>query len=198
MARISHNLVVQGMSGGLEKKLLLKHYGNITIATAFPDRSKVKLSVRQKEENGHFRAAMAYARSQMADPVAKAEYQGIAKGLQRAHNMAIADFYHPPQIKSIDYAKCKGRINDPISIVGSDILKIVKVTVEMIDNSGRSLETGDAQQISRWKWEYRLTGNYSSVEQLIVKVTVWDKPGNKTDLSQPLKSDKLERDNKQL
>ena len=188
MARVSNNLVVQGMSGSLEKKILLKHYGNITLVTAFPDRSMVKITDSQKKENGRFRVAMAYARSQMADPASKAEYQAIAKGLQRAHNMAIADFYQPPEIKSIDFAQCKGRINDPISIVAVDLLKVVKLTVSIMDVSGRLLESGDALMTGRWKWEYRLTNNYSSIEQMTAKVTAWDKPGNSAECCEALKN----------
>lgn len=188
MAHVSNNLVVQGMSGSLEKKILLKHYGNITLVTAFPDRSMVKITDSQKKENGRFRAAMAYARSQMADPVAKAEYQAIAKGLQRAHNMAVADFYHLPEIKSIDLAQCNGHTNDPVSIVAVDILKVVKLTVAITDASGKLVESGDAQKTGRWNWEYRLTGNYSTVEHLTVKVKAWDKPGNSAEYCEALKN----------
>jgi len=182
MAHIAQNLVMQGMSGGLQKKILLKHYGKITIATAFPDRSKVKQTESQKKENGRFRAAMAYAQAQMADPKSKAEYKAIAKGLQKAHNMAIADFYHPPVIKSVDFSQCTGNATDPITIVAVDILKVVKIKVSVISESGNSLESGDAQQKTRWKWEYRLSGNYSSIEQLTAKITAWDKPGNSAEL----------------
>jgi len=127
---------------------------------------------------------MAYARAQMADPKSKAEYKAIAKGLQKAHNMAIIDFYHPPVIKSIDFSQCTGNANDPITIVAVDILKVVKVNVKVINESGHLLESGDALQKARWKWEYRLTGNYSSIEQFTAKVTAWDKPGNSAELSQ--------------
>lgn len=181
MAQVKQNLVTSGLSGGIEKKIVLKHYGDITVVTAFPDMSNVKLTESQKKENSRFKDAMAYARSQMADPVAKAEYQAKAKGLQRAINMAIADFYHPPKIKSIDLALFHGRRNDPVTIKVVDNFKVVKVTVTMLDQRGITVESGDAREIHLWHWEYRLKGNYSSGEQLIINASVWDKPGNKTE-----------------
>jgi len=87
-------------------------------------------------------------------------------------------------VKSIDLSQCTGNANDPITIVAVDILKVVKVNVKVINESGHLLESGDALQKARWKWEYRLTGNYSSIEQFTAKVTAWDKPGNSAELSQ--------------
>lgn len=118
----------------------------------------------------------------MADPEAKAEYQAKAKGLQRPHNMAIADFYHPPKIKSIDLALCYGRQNDPITIKAVDDFNVVKVTVTILDLKGITVESGDAREIRLWHWECRLQGYYSSVEQLIIRASAWDKPGNKVEL----------------
>lgn len=133
--------------------------------------SNVKLTESQKKENNRFKHAMDYARSQMAGPVAKAEYKAKVKGLQRAINMAIADFYHPPAIKSIDLALCHGRQNDPVTIKAVDDFKVVKVTVTILDKQGIIVESGNAREIHLWHWEYRLKGNYSSVEQLVIKAS---------------------------
>lgn len=166
------------MSGGLDRKLLLKNYGDQTIITAFPDRSKVKLTETQKKENKRFREAMAYARSQMADPVSKAEYKAKARGLQKPHNIAIADFYCPPEIKSLDITALSGRKNDQIIIHAIDDFKVVRVEVTVQDEKGELLETGEARQLSKWKWEYRLRNTYETIPELTITASAWDKPGN--------------------
>jgi len=91
-------------------------------------------------------------------------------------------------VKSIDFSQCTGNANDPITIVAVDILKVVKVNVKVINESGHLLESGDALQKARWKWEYRITGNYSSIEQFTAKVTAWDKPGNSAEFSLLIKN----------
>ncbi len=178
MARVKHNIITQGISGNLERKILFKHYGNKTIISTFPDRSKVKLTEGQKKENNRFREAMAYARSQMADPVAKAEYKAKAKGLQKPHNVAIADFYHPPEIKNMDMTGFHGQKNDAIIIHAVDDFKVVKVTLSINDSKGMVLETGEALQINKWKWKYTVEKNYDTAESLQITVSAWDKPGN--------------------
>jgi len=177
MARVKHNIITQGMSGNLERKILFKHYGNKTIITTFPDRSKVKLTEGQKKENTRFREAMAYARSQMADPVSKAEYKAKAKGLQKPHNVAIADFYHPPEIKHIDVTGFHGHKNDSITIQAVDDFKVLKVMLSISDKEGALLETGEASQMNKWNWKYKVV-NDCDAESIQITATAWDKPGN--------------------
>ncbi len=92
MAEVKSNIITQGMSGAIGKQIVFKRYGNRTIVSAMPDMSKVVKSKKQKAENSKFSNAIAYARSQMADPVSKAEYKAKAQGMQKPHNIAIADF----------------------------------------------------------------------------------------------------------
>jgi hypothetical protein len=60
----------------------------------------VKKTIKQKAENNKFREASIYARKQILDSVSKAAYKAKAVGMQSAYNIAIADYYHPPEIKT--------------------------------------------------------------------------------------------------
>jgi hypothetical protein len=181
MARIKKNIIMHGLTGTLNKELMLKHYGTNTVISSYPDMSKVVKSENQKAENHKFREAIAYARSQMADPVAKAEYKAKAKGLQNAQNVAIADFYHPPVIKSIDTTAFHGRKNNMLTIHAIDDFKVVSVTVDLMDGNYALLETGDARPINKHKWEYKLQNTYETNTDYIILAKAWDKPGNKAE-----------------
>ncbi|HEX3009711.1 MAG TPA: hypothetical protein VHO90_19050 [Bacteroidales bacterium] len=179
MAQIRKNIITQGTSGSIDRKIVFKQYGDRIIMSAFPDRSKVRLSDKQKKENKRFSQAVAYARSQIADPVSKAEYKSRATGLQSAYNVAITDFYTPPSIMSINTAAFNNHKNDPLFIHATDDFKVVSVVVTIAAVDSVILESDDAVQLDRWNWEYRLqapslpTGKYNIIAQ------AWDKPGNR-------------------
>lgn len=181
MAKIKKNILLQGLSGTLNKQLVLKQYNNITVISSYPDMTRVIKSEKQKTENRRFREAVAYARSQMADPVSKAEYKAKARGLQKPHNIAIADFYCPPEIKSLDITALSGRKNDQIIIHAIDDFKVVRVEVTVQNEAGELLETGEARQLSKWKWEYRLQLPYETMSGFVITASAWDKPGNRAE-----------------
>lgn len=178
MVKLRKNLLLHGLTGALSKQFVLKQYGDVTIVTAYPDMSKVKKTEKQKKENQKFRHAMAYARAQMKDPTAKAAYKARAKGLQKPHNVAIADFYNPPEIRSIRARNFQGHQGDVILINAIDDFMVVKVSLEVTDSYATLLETGDAQQINKWNWKYQLQHTYETLASLHVTATAWDKPGN--------------------
>lgn len=181
MARVKKNIITQGLSGKIGKRLVFKNYGNVTVVSAYPDMSRVKLSVRQKQENKRFKDAMDYARKQMADPIAKAAYKSRATGLQKPHNIAIADFYHPPVIGQVDVSISKAGQADRIFVEATDDFKVVKLEVEISEQDEKKNESGQAMQINEVKWLYVVQGVYESAEGLKIIVRAWDTPGNCTE-----------------
>ncbi|NJK94258.1 MAG: hypothetical protein HC905_04345 [Bacteroidales bacterium] len=166
-------------------QIVFKRYGDRTIVSKMPDMSRVKKSVKQQAENNKFREAALYARTQMANPTSKAEYTTRIKGMQRAYNIAIADFYTPPEIKKVDtreFFKSK-----KLTINAVDDFKVVKVSVEIYDSNDTLIERGDALELAEFLWEYALTKEYKSEEPYKLAITAWDKPGNtavfKTEIS---------------
>ena len=185
MVKIKGNLLLEGLIGALNKQMVIKQYGKTTVISAYPDMSRVVKTEKQKKENSRFREAMAYAKQQMADPVSKAEYKAKAKDLQKPHNVAIADFYHPPEVKSIDASACKGNVGDLLIVHATDDFKVVKVTVEISIN-GQLSETGDAVQKSKWKWAYTLQHEYIPSSAISITARAWDKPGNMAEMTMNL------------
>ncbi len=178
MAQVKDNIITKGLSGRVGKNVVFKNYGSKTVVSAYPDMSKVKLSAKQKKENNRFKEAMAYARNQLSDPESKAAYRAKAAGLQKPHNVAIADFYHPPEIGHVDVSISKLNQADRIFVEATDDFMVVRVEVEITDEDGNQNETGQALKISEGKWLYVVKGVYPSVEGLKITVRAWDKPAN--------------------
>lgn len=126
---------------------------------------------------------MTFARFQMRDPKIKAEYQAKAKGMQKAHNLAIADYYNPPQIHDINISLFHGNAGDIILVDARDDFKVIRVSVEIRDAEGTLLEEGNLKQFSDYQWEYTITGSYPTLQGVEVKAMAWDMPGNRAEKS---------------
>ena len=181
MAEAKDNIVTHGLRGKLGDLIVFKRYGDRTIVSKIPDMSRVKKSGKQKAENNKFREAALYARSQMADPAAKAEYSAKIKGMQRAYNLAIADFYSPPEIKKVDVKEFFR--SKKVLINAVDDFKVVRVSVEAYNVSGTMIEQGEAQELAEFIWEYKLLKDYNPDEHYKLTIIAWDKPGNTATLS---------------
>lgn len=181
MAEAKDNIVTHGLRGKLGDLIVFKRYGDRTIVSKVPDMSRVKKSEKQKVENNKFREAALYARSQMADPVAKAEYAAKIKGMQRAYNLAIADFYTPPEIRKVDITEFFR--NKKVIINAVDDFKVVRVSVEVYDANGNLMEEGEAYELAEFMWEYTFVKVYSTENLYKLKVYAWDKPGNEATFS---------------
>ena len=176
MAETKNNIVTRGLRGIIGKQIVFKQYGNRTIVSALPDMSRVVKSKKQKAENSKFSDAMAYARAQMADPISKTEYKAKAKGMQRAHNVAITDYYTSPQIKEVHIDRLE---TDRILLIHAiDDFKVVRVTAEIYDADGVLLEQGDASEKTEWIWSYLLTSNITLRPTIHLRILAYDKPGN--------------------
>jgi hypothetical protein len=80
----------RGKIGGMTYRMM---YGKQT-AMKTPDMSEVKWSEAQEAERRRFRKAIAYARTVMADPALRAQYQKRARRAKRqAFRVAVSDYY---------------------------------------------------------------------------------------------------------
>jgi hypothetical protein len=91
MAKIKSNVLVDGFSGRLQD-LLFRQYDHGTVVSKMPDRSKVKLSLKQKKANKRFQQAVQYAQSVLADPVLQKQYAKEVKKGRLLYHIALSDF----------------------------------------------------------------------------------------------------------
>ena len=92
MARVIDNDLTENLSGKIGKKLVYKTYAYGTIATRYPDMSKVKLSSKQKKSNKLFADAVAFAKSIIADPVKRKKYEAKLAPGKTVYNTALSEY----------------------------------------------------------------------------------------------------------
>jgi hypothetical protein len=176
MARVKGNILTTGISGTINKQIIFKQYGENTVVSNYPDMSKVVPSAKQKAEKTRFALAMDFASQQMKDPALKAAYKAKAKGMQRAHNVAVKDYYNKPTIEEIILNGFSGKIGDTIEIIAFDDFKVAQVTVQFVNEDGEILQSGTAKQQSELNWIFTLSANIQNVAKIIA--TAKDLPGN--------------------
>jgi hypothetical protein len=93
MARQKHNVVMNGISGKIGDMLILKQYEYGTVVSKLPDRSKVKLSSKQKASNEVFRKAVRYVQQVLKDPAQSALYRAVLTKGKSVYHTALADYF---------------------------------------------------------------------------------------------------------
>lgn len=167
MAKIKRNIILQGISGMVDRSLVFRQMRDgSTILSAKPDFSNRVFSEGQLTHQRRFQEAAAYAReAAKTNPV----YAEFAKGTtMTAYNIALSDWFNPPVIHRVE------RLEDRIHVQASDNVCVTKVTVTIMNGQGNILEQDEAGQVNEMLWEYvpRSEG------RLVVEA--WDLPGHKT------------------
>jgi hypothetical protein len=164
VAKVSKNLAMEGLSGGLGN-LVVRHMrdGSTWVCTR-PDFSRRVFSQGQKDHQSRFKLAAAYAReAAKTQPI----YAELAKGTTKsAYNWALSDWFNPPVIHCIE------RKDGMIRVLASDNVMVAKVQVKILDAGGNTLEEAAATQVDSGWWEYG-----SSVDGT-VEAVAWDLAGN--------------------
>jgi hypothetical protein len=182
MARVAKNLVLHGASGKIGDMLVIRQRAGNTILAQAPGKRDGEMTEKQKEHIGKFQQAVLYGRSQIADADSKAEYVEKASGMKSAYNIAVADFFHAPDIDEIDLSNYSGAAGDTIRIRAMDDFRVEEVKVSIFNGDGSLVEEGLAvQDDNELDWIYTATARIESLEGDKIVVSVSDKPGNVTE-----------------
>lgn len=182
MALVQKNLITKGLSGTLGGTLVFRKVGNKTVVAVTPSRGK-EPTEKQRNQRERFQLAVLYAKGQMADPSARADYEAEARGsgLPNAYNIAVADFFHAPDIVAVDLSAYAGRLNDPIRIKVTDDFRVKAVSVEIRNSEGTLVEEGQALvQGNLSDWVYTATVANLDVSGDKITIRAYDLPGNET------------------
>lgn len=159
MAKVKKNVVVRGMSGKAGELVFRQLKDGSTVVAVKQDFSHRKFSEGQVAHQARMREAAAYGREAQHHPV----YVALAENSTlTGYNWAFGDRMKPPVIHKIERAEGLVRVR------ASDNVGVVRVEVQIFDESGTVQARGEAVQTSKEVWEFatELAGK--------VVVRVWD------------------------
>lgn len=169
MAKARMNPILSELHGSLGKDLYFRHTRDgRTIISAKPDFSNRQFSEGQLDHQSRMQQAAAYAKvASKENPI----YARLAEGkAKNAYNVALADWFKPPIIHSMDWDLWDGHIR----VYATDNVQVTKVVITVLDLEGRALEQGEAELVVGVWWDYRPANKGQ------IRVEAWDTAGNVT------------------
>ena len=180
MAQVRNNIIIQGLSGSLGSQLVIKQdkAGRTIVAvppTIDPNRVYTADELVRQEK---FRDAAVYAKGAKSQPA----YVEKAAGTPLTpYNVAIADWFHAPEINEINIDAWNGGVGQVIRIQAVDDVKVAQVNVVIVDNADAVLEQGAAVQAEGAWWNYTTTATAAAGAKIAVMAL--DLPGNIAEMS---------------
>ena len=92
MKRKKIPLLLTWTRGAMGKEFVIKHYSYGVVKTKFPDMTKIIASAGQRKCRNLFKEAVAYAKTVIADPLKKKEWQKRIKVKYRVFNRVIREY----------------------------------------------------------------------------------------------------------
>ena len=176
------NIVVKYASGGIGKQLIAKTWKGRPYVASFPYYpDNRKFSEKQLDHQLRFRRASSYAKGLIDRQLVPESYERVAERKRlTVYNVAIKDFFHPPDVFSIDLQEYSGNKGEEILVETLDDVEVVAVHV-VLKRDDQVVEEGDAVQdeYNVAVWHYT-TQKDNGVEGTIVEAYAEDLPGNVT------------------
>jgi hypothetical protein len=135
-----------------------------TIISRKPNFDNRQFSQAQLDVQNRTRQAAAYAKvAYKENPIYAQKAKGTA---MNAYNVAARDWRRPPVILRIQWN------NGQVRVSAYDDVMVTRVTVAILDETGQTLEQGEATLDAWWEYQAATRGN--------VCVEAWDLAGNVT------------------
>ena len=178
MAKLRKKGVIGELSGKVGQIVIRFSKGEYVITT--PPVFTKPPSEKQLEQREKFKEAVEYAQEATKVSPTKEIYEEIAERKKKyPMNVAVADFFHVPEIEDVDISEYHGKTGDLIRVKARDDVKVSRVAVLISDQDGNEVERGDAKAVkgSALNWVYSATQDVGTGEATVV-VTVNDLAGN--------------------
>lgn len=181
MAESKNNVLTHGLAGLVDDMIVFRNRGGKTFVSVKPKERTGEPTEVQKQHQGQFQEAILYAKTAITDPAKKAAYDDATTGGQTAYNVAVADFFHAPEIKEINVSGYTGKTGDAIKVKATDDFKVAEVSVAIYNADGSEVEHGLAVQSTNGvEWVYIATADNTSLDGDKIVVRVSDLPGHTT------------------
>jgi hypothetical protein len=183
MAKVRKNVIVRGLSGSFGDQMVLKiDKAGRTIVSNKPEFNENRVfTPAQQVQQERFREAAIYARDAREQEV----YIQRAEGTPMTPaNIAMADWFHAPEIKEINLSAWTGEIGQVIWIQALDDVEVQQVSVVIADENDVVLEQGLAGKEDGSWWTYKTTATASGNPKILVAAR--DLPGHITQMTKNL------------
>lgn len=171
-----------GTSGKLADQLVIRREqdGDLVYAKK-PRKTEKTPTAGMVRQRSRFGEAVHYAKAALKVPEIRAVYEAKARTKPResAFNVAVADFFGAPRIRTVQTEGYTGQPQSSIVIRAIDDVKVAAVYVTIQDPDGVVVEQGAAvQQEMELDWMYKATATLATLEGSILTIRVSDLPGN--------------------
>jgi hypothetical protein len=147
MAKVKNNLVTEGLSGKLGKRLVFRQMKDgRTIVVTRPDFTNRVFSKEQLTHQSRFQKAAAFAKIASKTQPLYAELAQATR--QPAYNLALSDWFHAPVIHGVIWQ------GGHIYVDVTDNVQVAKVLIKILDDQGGTQEQGQAVCRKEGIWEY--------------------------------------------
>lgn len=175
MAKVRKNIIIHGLSGSLGDQLVIKQdkAGRTIVGVAPSFDPNRTFTEAQAEQHEKFRDASVYAKGAKDETA----YVDKAKGTPlNPYNVAMADWFHAPEITEIDVEAWHGQAGQVIRVQAVDDVQVTQVNVVITDDAGTVLEQGAAVQAEGAWWNYTSTTTNVNASRIVVSAR--DLPGH--------------------
>jgi hypothetical protein len=178
MAKSRNNVITYGLSGKVGDILIFRQIDGKTVVSKVVEQ-KNTASDEQKKQRKRFQRATLYAKGAVHDKQTADLYAAASKKRKlSAYNIAVADFFHGPDIDTVDLSGYAGVAGDEIRIIASDDFAVKSVHVTITNADGSLVEEGYASQGIANSWIYVAQQDNECLDGDKIQITAADFPGN--------------------
>ncbi len=175
MARVRNNILLRGLTGSLGDQIVIRtdKAGRtiVGISPTYPDDRQY--SEAQLAQQQRFQEASAYAKD-AADPIYDAKADGTPKS---ARNVAMADWFHSPEVDEIDITAYTGEVGETIRARVVDDVKVQQVRILIATEDDTLVEQGEMTHEQGLWYTYTTTADCPPGPAKVL-VTGLDLPGH--------------------
>lgn len=170
---------IKSITGTLDD-WVYRRVGDQIVVAGRPGPSTKPETEPQRAGRQRFAAAVAYAKTVLADPYQREAYAELARRHgRRADKLLTSDYLTPPEIRRIGLEDYTGQPGGQIRILAMDDIEVVSVEVAIATTAGAELERGPCVNL-HGVWCYTATSLAPAGAALQITVSAQDRPGNTT------------------
>ena len=173
--------MIRGLDGVLGGQFLVrtgKISGRTNVSAKMDCVTSREDSPAQEAQKQAFQEASAYADANRENPIYIAKAKGKKDKKRQPYNVAMADWFHQPQVLEIDLKGWRGAIGEVIRVLAADDVRVAQVRIEISDETGAIIEAGEATKNYIQWWEYPVQGAMRG--ECTVTALASDLPGHVT------------------